>query len=51
MRAKKALREVKRCVSCGAPERISHELGVPITNLTPYSRLCVECVNKGIKRR
>jgi len=33
-----------QCRNCGAPERTD---GI-VTNLTPYTRLCADCVNRGM---
>jgi hypothetical protein len=40
---------VRHCRACGEPERIDTSMGVPVSNMTKYSCLCVNCINAGIK--
>lgn len=33
------------CLQCGKRERIQDVNGVQLSNLSPYSRVCIECIN------
>lgn len=37
---------VNHCRLCGTPEVITDLGGVKFSNLTPYSRICNDCINK-----
>lgn len=42
-------KERRMCKQCWAWEKISDLGGVRVSNLTPYSSYCVDCINKFMK--
>lgn len=36
-----------RCTVCGAREKVIDVHGMKLSNLTPFSRICTDCINKG----